>query len=52
VADRSGLPVAPGAGALRRLGVNEVRLDSGFWADRLWANRGPATMRVWLPAAP
>jgi uncharacterized protein len=31
---RSGLPVAPGAGALRPLGVHELRLEPGFWADR------------------
>jgi hypothetical protein len=30
----SGRPVVPGAGALRPLGVHEVRLEPGFWADR------------------
>jgi len=37
VADRGdgrGRPVAPGAGALRPLGIDEVRLEPGFWADR------------------
>jgi uncharacterized protein len=30
----AGRPVVPGAGTLRPLGINEVRLEPGFWADR------------------
>jgi uncharacterized protein len=30
----AGRPVAPCSGALRPLGINEVRLEPGFWADR------------------
>jgi DUF1680 family protein len=30
----SGRPVVPGSGALRPLGIDEVRLEPGFWADR------------------
>jgi DUF1680 family protein len=30
----AGRPVVPGSGALRPLGINEVRLDAGFWGDR------------------
>jgi DUF1680 family protein len=30
----AGRPVVPGSGALRPLGINEVRLEPGFWADR------------------
>jgi DUF1680 family protein len=30
----AGRPVVPGAGALRPLGIHEVRLEPGFWADR------------------
>jgi uncharacterized protein len=30
----SGRPVVPGAGALRPLGIDQVRLEPGFWADR------------------
>ena len=35
MADRSGLPVAPHrGGALRPLGIDDVRLDGGFWGER------------------
>jgi DUF1680 family protein len=38
-AQRSGLPVAPrGAGALRPLGIGDVRLDGGFWGERQQLN--------------
>ena len=30
----AGRPVVPGSGALRPLGIHEVRLEPGFWADR------------------
>jgi uncharacterized protein len=33
-AGAAGRPVAPGAGALRPLGIHQVRLEPGFWADR------------------
>jgi uncharacterized protein len=39
VADRSGLPVAPrGAGALRPLGIGDVRIEGGFWGERQQLN--------------
>ena len=34
MADSSGLPVAPSAGALRPLGLGDVQLDGGFWGSR------------------
>ncbi|MFI2755067.1 glycoside hydrolase family 127 protein [Cellulomonas sp. P22] len=36
IADRPdrGLPVAPSNGALRPLGLGEVRIDGGFWGER------------------
>ncbi len=38
LADLSGLPVAPGSGVLRPLGIGVVRLRGGFWGDRQQLN--------------
>ena len=40
-------PVVPSRGALRPLGIGEVELLPGFWADRQEVNRA-ATLRVSL----
>ncbi|WP_233159791.1 glycoside hydrolase family 127 protein [Actinophytocola xanthii] len=45
-----GRPVVPGRGALRPLGLGEVRLTGGFWAGRQEVN-GTATLdhgRAWM----
>ena len=43
-------PVLPGSGLLRPLGVDEVTINGGFWAERQRVNREAtlAHVRFWL----